>query len=249
MLLEPGKSRARASLGTIRFRKSTFARSKPRSPRSSKLSRQGRRNRNEPIRWSHTRWAHTQRAPREEDITQVATMTNFVGERNMEPAFDHDDAPWPDAPAATHTARATFRALVADVVARAKAILPAAVNGRLEKATKLVLQHDVRFLEDGTIEVGSSSDPMKVYRLEGTTCTCQDFQHGQAPEGWCQHRVAAGIQKRVQQVLAQQATQAEPPVARPQAEAPATEAVSEPDARIDPRYIQMVHGKPFVVYA
>src|SRR5262249_23685451 len=36
---------------------------------------------------------------------------------------------------------------------------------------------------------------------------------------------------------------------RPQAEAPATEAVSEPDARIDPRYIQTVHGKPFVVYA
>ena len=122
----------------------------------------------------------------------------------MEPAFDHDDAPWPDAPAATHTARATFRALVADVVARAKAILPAAVNGRVEKATKLVLQHDVRFLEDGTVEVGSSSDPMKVYRLQGTACTCQDFTSGKAPEGWCQHRIAAGIHKRVEQVLAAQ---------------------------------------------
>src|SRR5215470_13186981 len=140
MWLEPGKSRARASLGTIRFRKSTFARSKPRSPRSS---RQGRRNRNEPPGDANTRWAHTQRAPREEDITQVATMTNFVGERKMDPACDTDDAPWPEAPEETHDARATYRSVVADVAARAKAKLPAAVNGRLESATKLVLQHDV----------------------------------------------------------------------------------------------------------
>ena len=116
-----------------------------------------------------------------------------------------DDAPWPDAPEATHTARTTFRSVVADVAARAKDKLPAAVNGRVESAVKLVLQHDVYFLDDGTIEVGSSSDPMKTYRLEGTSCTCQDFQHGQAPEGWCQHRIAAGIAKRVEQVLAQQA--------------------------------------------
>jgi len=71
----------------------------------------------------------------------------------------------------------------------------------------------VRFLEDGTVEVGSSSDPMKVYRLQGTSCECQDFTSGKAPEGWCQHRVAAGIAKRVAQVLAQQAEDAERPTA------------------------------------
>jgi hypothetical protein len=106
--------------------------------------------------------------------------------------MDESD-PGPDAPEETHATRATFRSIVADVAARAKEKPPAAVNGRVESATKLVLQHNVLFLSDGTVEVGSSSDPMKVYRLEGTACTCQDFQHGQAPEGWCQHRIAAGI--------------------------------------------------------
>jgi len=104
-----------------------------------------------------------------------------------------------------HAARTTYRALVADVAARAKAALPAAVNGRVESATKLVLQHDVRFLDDGTVEVGSASDPMKTYTLAGHACDCQDFEYGQAPEGWCQHRIAAGIAKRVNELLAQQA--------------------------------------------
>jgi hypothetical protein len=35
--------------------------------------------------------------------------------------------------------------------------------------------------------VGSSTDPMNTYRLVGTTCECQDFTRGQAPDGWCQH--------------------------------------------------------------
>jgi hypothetical protein len=38
----------------------------------------------------------------------------------------------------------------------------------------------------------------------GTTCECQDFTRGQAPDGWCQHRIAAGIQKRVQELLPQE---------------------------------------------
>jgi hypothetical protein len=42
----------------------------------------------------------------------------------------------------------------------------------------------------------------KAYRLVGTSCECQDFTRGQAPEGWCQHRIAAGIAKRVQELLA-----------------------------------------------
>ena len=56
--------------------------------------------------------------------------------------------------------------------------------------------------EDGSIVVGSSSDPLKTYRLVGTACECQDFTRNQAPEGWCRHRIASGIQKRVTQVLA-----------------------------------------------
>ena len=89
--------------------------------------------------------------------------------------------------------------------ARAKEKLPQAVNGRIERAVKLVLMHDVTPQADGTIEVGSSTDPLKTYRLEGPTCTCQDYTHGKAPEGWCAHRIAAGIAKRVQELMRQPA--------------------------------------------
>jgi hypothetical protein len=85
------------------------------------------------------------------------------------------------------TARQTFRATVAEVAARAKERLPVAVNGRVESAVRLVLQGEVLLCGDGTVEVGSSSDPMKVYHLQGTACECQDFTQGKAPNGWCQH--------------------------------------------------------------
>jgi hypothetical protein len=66
---------------------------------------------------------------------------------------------------------------------------------------KLVLQGDVAFLDDGTVQVGSS-DPTRYYRLVGPTCTCPDFTQERAPDGWCKHRIAAGIAKRAQDVLA-----------------------------------------------
>jgi hypothetical protein len=96
---------------------------------------------------------------------------------------------------------ATFRGAVAEVAARAKEKLPLSVNGRIESAVKLVLGHDVTPQDDGTTVVGSSSDPLKTYLLRGQLCDCQDFLRGQAPEGWCQHRIAAAIAKRVQETL------------------------------------------------
>jgi hypothetical protein len=130
----------------------------------------------------------------------------------------------------------TFRAVVAAVAAKAKAKLPEAVNGRVESAVKLVLAHDVVFLADGTVEVGSSTDPIKTYTLAGHACDCQDFAYGKAPEGWCQHRIAAGIAKRVGEVLAAQAAP-EPPAAEAQTpevltkceDLPAPEAVGKCD--------------------
>jgi hypothetical protein len=101
----------------------------------------------------------------------------------------------------TLTERQTFRETVALVAAKAKARLPEAVNGRVESAVKLVLGQDVTPQDDGSILVGSSTDPLKTYRLVWTTCECQDFTRGQAPDGWCQHRIAAGIHKRVQETL------------------------------------------------
>ena len=79
----------------------------------------------------------------------------------------------------------TFRQTVALVAAKARERLPISVNGRIESAVKLVLAHDVEPQADGTILVGSSSDPLKVYRLEGHTCDCADFPR--APQGWCKH--------------------------------------------------------------
>ena len=143
-----------------------------------------------------------------------------------------------------HDARTAFRATVAEVAARAKARLPEAVNGRVERAVKLVLAHDVVRLDDGSIEVGSASDPLKVYRLEGSTCTCQDFERGQAPDGWCQHRIAAGIQRRVQELLPQA-----PPVETRTAPQAVPAQPVEMLSGIDPRHIVMIQGKAFVKFA
>ena len=97
--------------------------------------------------------------------------------------------------------RQTFRDVVAQVAEKARAMLPTAVNGRIESAVKLVLMHDVMPQADGSILVGSSRDPLQSYLLVGTACECQDFTRGQAPDGWCQHRIAAGIAKRVGELL------------------------------------------------
>ena len=104
----------------------------------------------------------------------------------------------------TSTARQTFRETVARVAAKAKERLPVAVNGRVGKAVALVLQGDVEPQADGTITVYSATDATRRYMLQGTSCTCQDFERGQAPEGWCCHRIAAGIAKRVQELLPQE---------------------------------------------
>jgi hypothetical protein len=99
------------------------------------------------------------------------------------------------------TDRHMFRETVALVAEKAKAKLPQAVNGRIEKVVKLVLMGDVFPQADGTILVGSSSEAMTSYLLVGQACECQDFTRGNAPEGWCAHRIAAGIAKRVGEMV------------------------------------------------
>jgi hypothetical protein len=84
------------------------------------------------------------------------------------------------------TDRTQYRELVAEVAERAKAILPHETNGRVEAAVKLVLLDEVQPQEDGSIQVGSTSDPAKVYRLQSATCDCADFPR--APASWCKQR-------------------------------------------------------------
>src|SRR5215475_1077063 len=107
-------------------------------------------------------------------------------------------------------ARATFRATLARVADQARTQLPPEVNGRLESAVKLVLAGDVQFRADGTAAVASSSDPATTYTLAGGACDCQDFAYGQAPDGWCQHRLAANLQRSVERVLARHAVPVAP---------------------------------------
>jgi len=101
----------------------------------------------------------------------------------------------------TTSTREQFRQTLATLADKARAALPAQVNGRIESAVRLVLQGDVEPQEDGAIRVGSS-DPTRYYRLEGLTCTCTDYTQEKAPGGWCKHRIAAGLHKRLGQMLA-----------------------------------------------
>jgi hypothetical protein len=131
------------------------------------------------------------------------------------------------------TTRETFRLAVADVATKAKNVLPEAVNGRVEAAVKLVLAGDVLPQDDGSIHV-DSSDPARYYVLQGPTCTCTDFTQGKAPEGWCKHRIAAGIEKRVRELLPAPASEPEASAAIPDTLTP---------------HMLFLHGKPFVQYA
>jgi hypothetical protein len=123
----------------------------------------------------------------------------------------------------TPTDRQLFRETVAQVAEKARAILPTAVNGRIEKAVALVLQGDVEPQADGTVVVFSATDATRRYVLQGHGCTCADFERQQAPDGWCCHRIAAGIQKRVQELLPPEAAPERPAVPlAPLGEAPAS---------------------------
>src|SRR2546425_7037826 len=100
-----------------------------------------------------------------------------------------DGKPVPDNPA-----RRAWRDAVAEVAERAKAALPEAVNGRIEKAVAIVLAGDVELVADGKAKVASQSNGTTAYAVCNGTCECRDF--AKAEGGWCTHRAAAAIYKR-----------------------------------------------------
>jgi hypothetical protein len=97
------------------------------------------------------------------------------------------------------TTREMFRETLATVASKARAALPVETQTRLDAAVKLVLLGEVQHEPDGAITVGSCTDPMKTYRLVGKTCECQDFVYDKAPGGWCKHRLAAALDRRVRE--------------------------------------------------
>jgi hypothetical protein len=61
---------------------------------------------------------------------------------------------------------------------RAKAALPAQVNGRIEKAVRLVRSASVELHPDGSATVLSETDGLTGYLVQHGRCTCPDFQFG-----------------------------------------------------------------------
>src|SRR2546427_5689175 len=91
-------------------------------------------------------------------------------------------------------ARTAWREAVAEIAEKAKVTLPDCV-GRVDSAVKIVLAGDVELLEGTKAKVASQSNGTTVYHVVNGECTCKDFPR--APSGWCKHRIAAGLAKRI----------------------------------------------------
>ena len=112
--------------------------------------------------------------------------------------------------------RAHFRQVLTQLAGKTLTKIPA-LNGRVEKACKLVLQGDVELQGEKAL-VHSLSDPAKTYTLEPGHCTCADFPR--APEYLCAHRLAVGFLRKIQEVLASEPQAA--PETQPLYESPAS---------------------------
>src|SRR5438132_7307565 len=125
--------------------------------------------------------------------------------------------------------RTVFRSTLADLATKAREALPES-NGRIDSAVKLVLGGDVELLPDGAANVGSSSDSLKQYFVNGS-CSCRDYE--QAPQQFCKHRLARALQIRLVRVLSETSDSGETDAATPL-----------PDALRG--HTVMLHGKCFV---
>src|SRR5215468_5012293 len=116
--------------------------------------------------------------------------------------FSWDDIASPDF---DNPARQAWREAVSEVAERAKAALPEAVNGRIDKAVAMVLAGDVELLPDGKAKVASQSNGTTQYVVCNGTCECRDFARVEG--GWCKHRTAAAIHKRAYALAKQKLAQ------------------------------------------
>ena len=88
-------------------------------------------------------------------------------------------------------ARKAFREAVEEVADKARTAIPE-LNGRTEKAVKLVLNGDVSIAPDGQGTVASQSNGNLTYLVgKGISCSCKD--HPRAPKKLCAHLLAYHI--------------------------------------------------------
>ena len=119
------------------------------------------------------------------------------------PADFQDNAPWPEAPATTPTARTRVRQVLAELVEKAKGKLPES-HGRIDKGVALVLGGDIAYdPQTGTALVGSSTDAATAYKVRGKVCECPDAS--KAPQHLCKHVLATMFVIRIEQMLATEA--------------------------------------------
>ena len=118
----------------------------------------------------------------------------------------------------TTQAQQAYQEAVVTVADRARVAFPAS-HSRIDEAVALVLRGGVELFADGTGRVASQWNGETVYRIVNGHCDCPDV--GQAPEGWCTHRLSVAIARRAKE----QAAPPVPPAAaatHPLPEAPAS---------------------------
>src|SRR6266536_2085122 len=155
-------------------------------------------------------------------------------------SYDFESDTWTNHNGET-PARQAFRAAVAEIAAKAKETLPEC-NGRVDKAVAIVLAGDVELLDGGKAKVASQSNGTMAYFVVNGTCECRDF--AKAPSGWCKHKIAAGIQKRVETRLQSTVLDVSDAHAPTSSDAP----VETPHG-IAPRHIVWIQNKPFVKFS
>jgi len=99
--------------------------------------------------------------------------------------------------------RQRFREALSGLASKTLAKIPT-LNGRVERAVKLVLSGDVELHDDQTALVNSLTDPAKAYQLKDGVCQCRDWQH--APRNLCAHRLAVGFTRKLAERVPQSST-------------------------------------------
>lgn len=133
---------------------------------------------------------------------------------------------------------------------RAAKTLPSTVNGRIDKAVRLIQSDSVDVHDDGTATVLSESDGVTTYRVQGRSCACPDYTF-QAPQGWCSHRIAVAMLQRLleeREDLPVDAHGEEPETAVTEM-AVADETLARPKQVDLSKYTIDISGKTFVQYA